>query len=282
MSHSRVLWGAKRLGLVALVLAALLVAGAPPASAATLQVCPSGCSFTTIAGALAAAANGDTIGIAAGTYAGGVTVDKNVTLRGEGADQTTISGGGRVVTVARGVSATIKRVTITGGNTDFGGGIFNRGTLRLKESTVSGNTASDNGGGIFNSFGTLTLQESTVSGNTAGRTGGGIVNGGTTGGTVTLQDSTVSGNTADTGGGISNVTSGTLTLKESTVSGNTASLFGGGILNLGTLTLQESTVSGNTTTGGLGFGGGIFNDFGTVTLQESTVSGNTPDDCVGC
>ena len=215
MSHSRVLWGAKRLGLVALVLAALLVAGAPPASAATLQVCPSGCSFTTIAGALAAAANGDTIGIAAGTYAGGFTVDKNVTLRGEGADQTTITGGGPVVTVANGVSATIESVTITGGTSFYGGGILNNGTLTLKESTVSGNTATI-GGGITN-FSTLTLQESTVS-----------------------------GNTADLGGGIFN-NGGTVTLSESTVSGNTASLVGGGIFNENaTLTLQESTVSGNT------------------------------------
>jgi nitrous oxidase accessory protein NosD len=216
MSHSPVLWGAKRLGLVALVLAALLVAGAPPASAATLQVCPSGCSFTTIAGALAAAANGDTIGIAAGTYAGGFTVDKNVTLRGEGADQTTITGGAPVVTVANGVSATIESVTITGGNSDFGGGIFNGGTLTLKESTVSGNTAFV-GGGITN-VGTLTLRESTVSGNTAS-VGGGIANGGT----LTLTESTVSGNTATAGLG-----------------------FGGGIFNSGgTVTLTESTVSGN-------------------------------------
>jgi hypothetical protein len=283
MSHSRVLWGAKRLGLVALVLAALLVAGAPPASAATLQVCPSGCSFTTIAGALAAAANGDTIGIAAGTYAGGFTVDKNVTLRGEGADQTTISGGGPVVTVAGGVSATIESVTITGGNSVFGGGIFNSGTLTLTESTVSGNTAVADGGGILNSFGTLTLQESTVSGNTAGGnigSGGGIAN--ENGGTVTLTESTVSGNTVSRGGGGGIANGGTLTLKESTVSGNTA-FGGGGIYNSGTLTLQESTVSGNTATGGLGFGGGIFNNPpSTVTLQESTVSGNTPDDCVLC
>jgi hypothetical protein len=248
MSFSLVLWGVKRPGLVALVLAALLVA-APPASAATLRVCPSGCSFTTIAGALAAAANGDTIGIAAGTYVGGFTVDKNVTLRGEGADQTTITGGGRVVTVASGVSATIASLTITGGDSFFGGGIGNSGTLTLTESTVSGNTAFF-GGGILNfNGGTLTLKESSVSGNT-GVVGGGVVNFGT----LTLKESAVSGNAADDGGGIFNF-GGTVTLKESTVSGNTASNFGGGILN-------ESG--------------------GTVTLKESTVSGNTPDDWVGC
>ena len=107
MSHSLVPWRASRAGMLALTLTALLVVGAPAASAATLQVCPSGCAFTTIAGALAVAANGDAIEIAAGTYAGGFTIDKKVSLHGAGADQTTISGGRAVVTVAAGVSATI-------------------------------------------------------------------------------------------------------------------------------------------------------------------------------
>ena len=43
----------------------LLTAGT--AAAATLTVCPSGCQYTTIADALAAAADGDTIQVAAGT-----------------------------------------------------------------------------------------------------------------------------------------------------------------------------------------------------------------------
>lgn len=79
-----------------LALALLLVAllGAGRASAATLTVCPSGCAFSQIAPALAAAGNGDTIAIGAGSYAGGFTIAKNVRLVGAGAGVTTINGGG--------------------------------------------------------------------------------------------------------------------------------------------------------------------------------------------
>jgi hypothetical protein len=63
-------------------------------------------------------------------------------------------------------------------------------------SSVSGNTADLDGGGIFNDFGTVTLQAgSSVSGNTADLDGGGIEN---FGGTVTLEASNlVCGNTQD-------------------------------------------------------------------------------------
>jgi len=95
------------------------------------------------------------------------------------------------------------------GNT--GGGIVNSGTLTLNYSTVSGNTATKEGGGIvnsminFNEAGRVTLNNSAVSGNSVtgtGSSGGGIYNNGT----VTLNNSTVSGNsvtgTSSSGGGI--------------------------------------------------------------------------------
>jgi hypothetical protein len=48
----------------------------------------------------------------------------------------------------------------------YGGGIFNRGELTLEDSTVSGNIADDDGGGIYNGWdSTATLNNSTVSGN---------------------------------------------------------------------------------------------------------------------
>jgi Ca2+-binding RTX toxin-like protein len=52
--------------------------------------------------------------------------------------------------------------------------------LTLKDTTVSGGNTTD-GGGVANSYGTVTLTNSTVSGNSAGRQGGGVftINGGT-------------------------------------------------------------------------------------------------------
>jgi len=229
---------ARRLGLFALVLAFLTLMGSGRASAATLTVCPSGCAYTTIAGALAAASDGDKIVVGAGTYSGGFTINRSVSLLGAGAGKTTISGGGPVITIAILRQVMITGVTISGGSAEFGGGILNGGgSLTLRESTVSGNSASE-GGGIFD-LGPLTLNDSKVIGNGAAF-GGGIFNQGT----LTLNDSTVSGNRAGSGGGIFNNL--VATLKESTVSGNAATINGGGILNFGILTLLDDTVSGNT------------------------------------
>ncbi|MEW6210363.1 MAG: choice-of-anchor Q domain-containing protein, partial [Acidobacteriota bacterium] len=127
-------------------------------------------------------------------------------------------------------------------------------------------------GGIFNdSFGTLTIQNSTLSGNSAGFDGGGIFNLGT----LTIQNSTLSGNSADDSGGIFN--SGTVTIQNSTLSGNTADDSGGGIFNVGAVTIQNSTLSNNSALDG----GGISN-FNLVTIKNSIVANSTSGgDCAG-
>ena len=212
-----------------------------------------------------------------------IVIDNDVILDGEGDLTIDANRGHKVLTVfPADVTAELRGVAVTGGLTTFdGGGILNHGTLRMTNSTVSGNTNSDGpGGGIFN-WGTLTLTNSTVSGNTTSGSGGGIRNDGSGGGgTLRLTNSTVSGNTAYFGGGIANAGARPATLTNSTVSGNTASgssgvTGGGGIYNAGggTLTLTNSTVSGNTS---LTHGSGIYNvGGGTLTLINSTISANS-------
>ena len=116
------LGGACRLVLLMPGMAALLFLASGQASAATLSVCPSGCPYTQLAPALAAADDGDTIRIGPGTYDGGVTIDVSVRLVGAGASRTIIRGGGPVVTIGEfGAVAeptvSIEGVTITGGIT---------------------------------------------------------------------------------------------------------------------------------------------------------------------
>ena len=102
-----------------------------------------------------------------------------------------------------------------------GGGIFNVGELTIIGSRINNNGTSVNGGGIFNagrgiilgfgsdSGGTVAIADTVISGNTASNGGGGIFNtpigAGPSGGTVTLTNSTISANSTETyGGGIFN------------------------------------------------------------------------------
>ena len=55
-------------------------------------VCSSGCSYSSIAQAIAAARDGDTITIGPGTYGENLTITKNLTLRGQGPGETIIEG----------------------------------------------------------------------------------------------------------------------------------------------------------------------------------------------
>lgn len=246
-------------------------------------------------------AGADTIVLTGGTYTYSAEygtgsrsalpgISSEITIEGNGStiSRTGTSDEFRILGVGPGGDLTLNAVTISGGDTSLGGGLFNRGTLTLNDSSVSSNAARA-GGGILN-LGSLTVNRSTVSGNSAMK-GGGIaagydeylynVN-------TTLNDSTVSGNTATSwGGGVYNYAkySGSeLTLNSSTVSGNSATFRGGGIANsssfYGTviMTLNDSTVSGNTAQSG----GGILNaqsfyGWARMSLNNSTVTGNSAD-----
>ena len=170
--------------------------------------------------------------------------------------------------------------SIVKANIGVNGGIDNEDTLTLNNSTISNNTATYGGGGIFNWSGTLTLNNSIVSGNQGVVTGGGIQN---QFGAVTLNNSTVSGNQAGVGGGIytySKNNSSTVTLINSTLSGNKATTaqgkgVGGGIyIVLSLVTLVNSTVTSNQADYD---GGGIDNANGTVNMNNATIAFNAAD-----
>ncbi|MBX3145098.1 MAG: nitrous oxide reductase family maturation protein NosD [Trueperaceae bacterium] len=67
----------------AAALAALLVLALPHARAAELDVCSTGCAYSTIASALAASQDGDVVTVHAGTYREGpLVIDKSISLLG--------------------------------------------------------------------------------------------------------------------------------------------------------------------------------------------------------
>src|SRR5215213_5922903 len=174
-----------------------------------------------------------------------VTDSAGLTIDGGSAD-ITLSGNNavRVFQVNPGAGLTLNDLTVANGRAFGGGGIFNDGgTLEVNNSTISGNSANGNSGGIFNAgLGTLEVNSSTISGNSAGTFSGGIFNAGT----LTVNNSTISGNSAGTdNGGIGNASAGTLTVNNSTISGNSANNNGGGIGNGSTATLNNTIVANN-------------------------------------
>jgi len=136
-----------------------------------------------------------------------------------------------------------------------GAGILNHGTMTIAGSRITGNTAPNDaqgnpgaGGGIGNlpspgvpGTGVLTVRNSVISGNSASGFGGGLVN--APHAKTTVVGSTVSGNSAATGGGLAS--QGRLIMKGSLVTRNTASAAGGIAELSGTVVLRATTVTRN-------------------------------------
>src|SRR5262249_28484442 len=143
------------------------------------------------------------------------------TITGPGANLLTVSGGGksRVIDID-GAKAALSGLTVTGGNADRGAGLRNDGgTLTLTGVAMSGNTATDMGGGLASQFGgTPPPTACTVTANPAANGGGGLLNASST---PSLTTSTVTGTSATattgSGGGLANP-SGAITLINDTVS----------------------------------------------------------------
>ncbi|MEQ9481247.1 Ig-like domain-containing protein [Coleofasciculus sp. F4-SAH-05] len=229
----------------------------------------------------------DTIILPAGTYTfalpgtnedagldGDLDITSPIIIQGAGAETTIIDAASieRVLHVLETGTLFLDGVTLTGGNDDDGGGIYNEGTLNVNNTTISGNSATGDGGGIYNE-GTVIVSNSTISGNSAEDYGGGIYAGEPT----VVINSTISGNSADVGGGIGS-DGYAITVINSTISGNTAESDGGGIYNFdGLTTVSNSTISGNSAGG---YGGGIYSEY-ILTVSNSTITLNTAPDGYG-
>lgn len=238
--------------------------------------CDADCSVREAIAAANANAGADDVTVPAGTYAltiaGSLVITGDLALTGAGAGATTIDSSAvpfESVVEVSGATVTISALTLTGGNTAFGGGITNDGTLTVANAAITGNSGTS-AGGIYNVGGSLTIEDSTIAGNT-GTSGGGINN---EGGTLTVSDSTFSNNTGNQGGGIHN-SDGTTTVTDSTFSDNDAT-DGAGILNSsGTVTVSGSTFSGNSANGGGGIENFTHAGPGTVEVTNCTFSGNS-------
>jgi hypothetical protein len=273
----------RRLSLVTLL--GLAAAVGPTASPAAKTLCvgtKAGC-YSMIQAAVDAAQDGDTIRVGAGTLAGGITIDKSISLVGAGASRTVLSGGGPVLTIGVfGASSeptvSIEGVTITGGVTrsSWAAQFVGDGVIAL-------------GGGVeippnadFDGGATVTIRNSAITGNRVApsatvpsgipcpggdcpfalASGGGI----DSWGTLTLENTTVRDNRVGTASGLTTLASDAV---------------GGGITSqLGPLRIHGSGVNGNQASasgpnGRFAEGGGIYAPGGTLTMSESAVTGNS-------
>src|SRR5262245_49777428 len=304
-----------RLALAA-VLAVAACLGASPAarssSASSLCVGAKPGCLSTVQAAVDAARGGDTIQIGPGTFAGGITILKDVELVGAGAGATTIRGGGPLVTIGEfkgpQPNVSISGVTITGGFVDsegvaVGGGVSIQfpgpglpvANVAISDSVITGNRVSPSGlfpaggfcgrspcavawgGGIDNS-GNLTLTGTRVTDNVAGST--------TTGGSAA---------TIAEGGGIRSHPGATLTLSRSVVRDNRAATIlpngkfadGAGIASNGVLAIEDSAINDNSVDVSANVpsffpfdveqeadAGGIFTS-GSATIVRTTVRNNS-------
>jgi hypothetical protein len=225
---------------------------------------------------------------------GGSVTASNVTLSGNnayyggGIDNDSGSASGNI-------ALTLSNVTLLDNSATVGGGIDNNGSETITGATFSGNTATQQGGGIYNYRASLTLSNAIIGGNNSAPQGGGIW----TQAPLTLRNVLIGGNSATDGGGIYNY--GALTVSNLTISDNTASNGGGMyfapggmltvdngstfsiIFNLAsqdgagvyvasseTLTLGDVTIADNSANGN----GGAIDNLGTLSLINTTISGN--------
>ncbi len=204
----------------------------------------------------------------------------------------------RIMAVNSSGNLTLNDVTLTNGqvltDTD-GGGLLNTGTTIINDSTISGNSANDDGGGVSNyaisTPAIVTFNNSTISGNMAIDDGGGVhnfaLNAPTT---LTISNSTIISNmaTGDGGDGAGVFSRAenqptNVTITNSAITGNQAGDDGGGVYHSGRnaaamLTITNSTIISNTAIGSGGNGGGIninsWYDSTTGTVTNSVISGN--------
>lgn len=173
----------------------------------------------------------------------------------------------------------------TTGDGPGNGGAFHltgAGSVAISYSTISGNVAGREGGGVWNSAtGFMTLDACTITDNdalgmAADDGGGGVFN---DGGVLVISDSTITDNRAmmgsGSGGGVFNQL-GDVTIWTTTIARNTSARAGGGVeANLGATTIVDSTLRANTTGNAPGNGGGLhLTGAGDVLLDGVTVVGN--------
>ncbi len=189
-----------------------------------------------------------------------------ITLDGEDARQHFL--------VQPGARLTLRRITLVRGNFFNGGSIANQGTTILANVSFDGNSASGNGGAVYNApGGTLIVNSTTFSKNKVPL---GVGYGGAVAslGNITVIGSTFERNEARYGGGVFVGGSALADVVNTVFFTNAAQMFGGGLYmnnDSSTVTVTHAVFDKNTATSGAGLG----RSGGTLTVQHASFTDNT-------
>jgi len=282
---------------LALILAAvawLLPVRAAHAGLAAVRVMPQGstswpcgdawhaaCDLQT---ALAHAAAGDEIWIAAGTYTPTNGADRTAAFHLQ--DGMALYGGFAGAELARDERDWISHPTILSGDLGIlgdpsdnayhvllrssAGAVAVLDGLIVRGGNADGANPNDRGGGLYNDHGRLTLANLTFEGNAAGL-GGGLYNSYSE--DLSLANVRFHGNRADSGGGLFNYSSSPMLIGVSFTANSAAD--GGGIYNVfSQAVVVNATLDGNTATD---WGGAIYNAKCNPTLVNVIMTGNRAD-----
>jgi hypothetical protein len=257
--------------------------------------------YGSVQAAVDAAASGDEVRVATGTYTGvnnygGLPqlayISKTVTIRGgyipvdwsisdPDANPTTldVQGQGRVLYITGDISPTVENLTITGGDAtglggnskieESGGGMcVISATAAIRNNRVFSNAARI-GGGLFLYESSSTLVSNTITANAVTMYGGGLE---LSHSDATLIDNTITSNTTDFGGGGLSLKHSDAVLVGNRVSANAA--YGGGGLAIwsSSITLSNNTIAYNTVDY---IGGGSYIDDCDGTLSGNDILTNT-------
>jgi hypothetical protein len=276
----------------------------------TLCVGGPGC-FASLQAALDASHDGDTIHLGRGTFAGGVTITTSVTLRGAGANVTSISGGGPVITIGAfdattEPTVTLDKLTVRDGLTTtvnlpgqtfpylaYGGGILipyahdrtPGATVTISNSVITHNRVEPSasiplpigiagnaeGAGIFN-LGVLSLLNDQITGNTATGANSSSDN---AGGVFTAFAPLTMTNTNVTGNSVVGAQFGQLSNAGGIIVGDSSSLtMNGGEISDNTVSLNSDFPPEVDT---VAFAGGLWVSDGatSATVSHARLSNNT-------
>ena len=220
--------------------------------------------------------NGGTISGNTATNGGGVYIwgINDFTFDANGCtftDNDAAEYGGGVYITAWG-TVTMTDCTISGNTAKYGGGVYVTGsdcTSTLEGSTVLGNIATSNGGGVYIDGTTFIMNDGTITGNTATNGGGVYMYGGLymSGGKSTMNGGIIFGNMAWNGGGVYMYGYNNFIMNGGTISGDRTFIGSGVHANAsnGTFTMNGGYLGEDIENNGtVSISGGYLNDESNV------------------